>query len=711
MRKVIVAIFVAGVAVVNLQPHSYAQQPAQTQLSQDLSIHATTLGELRTWDTFVTAESRSGDLRLRSVVRDPLLPSREVERFDQFYKGIRIWGGDIVRDSERGVPQSVFGELASPDLQLSTAPALSVGDARAALLCIGGAGALLLVEPDLVISRLDSGDHRLAFTGVVSGSGDVFRAFIDAQTGAELLRFTEVQGQLPGSGQTAVGTGIGVLGDRKKLSVEALGGSFIAFDRHRPPVIETFDMRGNLSRAKLLFDGLIPYSVSDLASDSDNTWSDPSVVDAHAHVSWTYDYYFKRFGRSGLDGRNGPINVSVNAVTQLGALSVSNADLNDFAINAFWCGDCGPSGSGIMNFGSGIPPGVATTSGRNYTYFSGALDIAAHELTHAVTEATSGLVYRNESGALNEAFSDMMGKAVEFFYHAAGNGVGQADYILAKDISRGIRAGALNGDRSLANPRLYGDPDHYSGYVAAAGDNGGVHTNSGIPNHAYYLAIEGGTNRTSGLAVQGVGAANRDQIEKVFYRAFTTLLPASATFSTARIATIQSARDLYGAGSAVERAVTQAWDAVGVTNTSSNLTRMTTLAGTIPARDGFKYYAVITMPATGKYQAVLNWSDPTVDLDLMIARPGCISYSCMLSRAESTTRRPETVCVDVRAGEQYWVLLENFTAKSTSFELGQTISPATGTSCALPGAVTDSSSDAGSDKGSGQGQGHAVRIN
>jgi thermolysin len=95
-------------------------------------------------------------------------------------------------------------------------------------------------------------------------------------------------------------------------------------------------------------------------------------------------------------------------------------------------------------------------------------------------------------------------------------------------------------------------------------DNGGVHINSGIANHAFYLAIEGGTNRTSGLAVQGVGAANREQIERVFYRAFTQMLPTNATFALARAATIQAARDLFGTNSNPERAVTQAWTAVGV---------------------------------------------------------------------------------------------------------------------------------------------------
>src|SRR5207247_9183681 len=93
---------------------------------------------------------------------------------------------------------------------------------------------------------------------------------------------------------------------------------------------------------------------------------------------------------------------------------------------------------------------------------------------------------------------------------------------------------------------------------------GDPHYNSTIASHAFYLAIEGGANRTSGLAVQGVGAANREQIEKAFFRALTVLLPSYATFALTRAATIQSARDLYGAGSNAERAITQAWDAVGV---------------------------------------------------------------------------------------------------------------------------------------------------
>jgi Zn-dependent metalloprotease len=179
-------------------------------------------------------------------------------------------------------------------------------------------------------------------------------------------------------------------------------------------------------------------------------------------------------------------------------------------------------------------------------------------LSHGVTEFSSNLIYLNESGALNEAFSDIMGTSAEFFFQPPGTGSRQADYLIGEDV---IRPGGL---RSMSNPAAYGDPDHYSKRFLGSEDNGGVHTNSAIASQAFYLAIEGGTNATSGRSVQGIGGANREQMEKVFYRGFTELLPANATFSVARAATIQAARDLYGAGGNVERAVTEAWTAVGV---------------------------------------------------------------------------------------------------------------------------------------------------
>jgi Zn-dependent metalloprotease len=95
-------------------------------------------------------------------------------------------------------------------------------------------------------------------------------------------------------------------------------------------------------------------------------------------------------------------------------------------------------------------------------------------------------------------------------------------------------------------------------------DSGGFHTNATIPGHAFFLAVEGGRNRTSGRTVRGVGRERREEIEKAFYRAFVFLLPPTASFRTARGATLQAARDLYGPGSDAVRALGEAWTAVGV---------------------------------------------------------------------------------------------------------------------------------------------------
>jgi len=326
-------------------------------------------------------------------------------------------------------------------------------------------------------------------------------------------------------------------------------------------------MRGDLNRALNVAFGGAPLFPSDLATDSDNVWTDIPTVDAHAYIGWTYDYYFKRHGRRGLDNRDRPILTLVNGLRRENGADPNIPDelRGLFVTNAFWCGACGPAGVGLMYFGNGFPGNlVFQSTGQNWGYLAGSLDVAAHELTHAVTESTSNLIYLNESGALNESFSDIMGTSVEFFYQPVGAGLGQADFVLAEDSVRTPSGAGLQGIRSMVNPIAFGDPDHYSIRFTGTDDNGGVHSNCGIPNHAFFLAVVGGTNRVSGQSVTGVGIANMEQMEKVFYRAFTLLMPANSTFSTARAATIQAARDLYGATGPVVNAVTQAWTAVGV---------------------------------------------------------------------------------------------------------------------------------------------------
>jgi thermolysin len=426
----------------------------------------------------------------------------------------------------------MLGHLA-PTPTIATEPGLTVEMARDRLRAFVDTRGSLLRQPALVVLPLASGGHRLAYHAVIFSNNQAFRIFIDATSGVELLRHSVMHTQ------AAVGTGR---------------------VQQRPPALTTYDVRGDLGRALNVLGGG-PLFASDLARDVDNQWTDPAAVDVHAYIGRTYDYFFTRHSRRGLDDRDRPIVALINGVTQRGALALP-AELFTFAIDAFWCGECGPDGVGLLYFGNGIPPD-STYGGRTWSPLAGALDVVAHELTHAVTHSSSGLIYRNESGALNEAFSDIMGTSVEFFHQPAGAARAQADFIIGEDAIRSPD-GLRHGTRSLSNPGAFGHPDHYSIRYTGSDDDGGVHVNAGIPNHAFYLAVIGGTNRTSGMTVRGVGLAHREQIEKAFYRAFVYMLPASATFSTARAATIQAARDLYGVGSAPELSIAQAWCAVGV---------------------------------------------------------------------------------------------------------------------------------------------------
>jgi bacillolysin len=509
---------------------------------QELRIAASTTPDLAPWAGKLQQMADAGLIRLAQSHDDPLVAGRRHQRFTQLHKAVPVWGAELVVQSSPGGLVSVFGTLYD-GIGLDTTAALSPADAERAARALGGVPIGREGRPELMVLPRIGGGYDLTYKiRMRRADFDIRLLFLDANTGAAVLDLADVKTE------SEVGVGTGVLGDRKKVSANKSGGEFLAEDELRPPRIATFDFHGDFNHL-LAVPGLLD---ADLARDADNNWEDGADVDAHTYAGYTYDYYYRRFGRRGLDNANIAIRNVTHPVSRLDIFGYPDGVIGQFYLNAFYAGD------GIMVYGEGLPNDLVDSEGRHWNYLAGALDIVAHELTHGVTDYTSRLIYRNESGALNESFSDMMGTAVEFFFQPEGSGPLHADYLLGEDV---ITPG---GTRSMANPAAYGDPDHYSLRKLGLEDNGFVHSNSGIPNQAYYLAIEGGTNRVSGIRVTGVGGANRDHIEKVFYRAFTEMLPASANFSTARAATIQAARDLDGAGSATEAAVSQAWTAVGV---------------------------------------------------------------------------------------------------------------------------------------------------
>jgi bacillolysin len=505
-------------------------------------VAAESAPSVREWSGRVDEMLASGDLRVRLVREDTMIPGRRHERLAQFYRGVPVFGGELIRQSDASGTLSVFGRLYE-GIDLDATPRLGPRDVEARLAEKGGRPFGARGGPELVVLPLAGGGYRLVYRtrALFEDVFDVRQCFFDASSGEIVLDYRDLQTQM-------AGIGTGVLGDRKKISVSPSGSEWTTSDRLRPPSIRTYDFRFNVNRLILFLnaDGRPSNLTSrDLGLDSDNVWTDGALVDAHVYAGYVYDYYYERFGRLGLDNANITMHSITHALLRDDWHYYTPDTVGTFFANAFYIGD------GVMYYGDGLPPSVVFF-GRHFNYLAGGLDIVAHELTHGVTDYTSRLIYQGESGALNEAFSDIMGTAVEFFAQPE-----KADYLLGEDV---ITPGGL---RSLKSPESYGDPDHVSDRYRGPQDNGGVHTNSTIVGHVYYLAIEGGRHRL-GTVVQGVGADNREQIEAAFYRAFTSFLAPSAGFVDARDATIHAARELYGQDSPAERALVQAWTAVGL---------------------------------------------------------------------------------------------------------------------------------------------------
>jgi thermolysin len=503
-------------------------------------VEASSGASLRDWSGRVDRLLASRDLVVRLTRDDTMITGRRHERLAQLHKGIPVFGGELTRQSDASGTLTVFGTFYE-GIDVDVTPRMGPREAEARLAERGGRPFGTRGGPELVVLPLEGGGYRLAYRirAFFEQGFDVRQCFLDASTGELVLEYDDLQKQ-------AAGLGTGVLGDRKKISVTPSGSGFTSSDKLRPPAIATYDFRFNVNRLILFLnaDGSPANLTSnDLGTDADNDWTDGALVDAHVYSGYVYDYYFKRHGRHGLDNANIPMNSVTHALRREDYGLYSTGVVFAYFVNAFYAGE------GVMYYGDGLPPSVIL-DGQHVNYLAGGLDVVAHELTHGVTDYSSQLIYNGEPGALNEAFSDMMGTSVEFYFQPE-----KADYLLGEDV---FTPGGL---RSMQNPMAHGDPDHYSIRYTGPLDNGGVHTNSGIANNAFYLAIEGGQHRL-GATVQGVGGARREQIERVFYRAFTSFLVPSANFSQA--ATIQAARELYGGGSPAETAVTQAWTAVGV---------------------------------------------------------------------------------------------------------------------------------------------------
>lgn len=331
-----------------------------------------------------------------------------------------------------------------------------------------------------------------------------------------------------------------------------------------------------------------------ILQETSGSTSDVTIQKAHEYAGTTYDYYSAIHARDSYNGAGATLN--------------STTHYSSGYNNAFWNGS-------QMVYGDG--------DGSTFGPFARALDVVSHELTHAVTEYSADLVYSYESGALNEATSDILGASAEAWKYGV---VDTRTWKIGED----CYTPATSGDalRYMNDPIADGSSkDYYPTRYTGTGDNGGVHLNSGIANLAFKLWVTGGTH-PRGKTTVNVPALNAtvttsmNMGAKIWYRALTVYMTSSTNFAGARTATAQAATDLYGAAAA--DSVHKGWDAVGVPGTPGGGGGTTTLTNgvavsSISASTGAWKHYKITVPS-GQTSLSIVMSGGTGDADMYVKR-------------------------------------------------------------------------------------------
>lgn len=330
----------------------------------------------------------------------------------------------------------------------------------------------------------------------------------------------------------ATGTAATRYSGSKSIQTSISGSSYILSDVTRGNGIQTYDMNTGTN-----YNNAVNFTDNDnnwSAAEHDNAAKDNGALDAHWGAEKTYDYFSSLHNRNSFDNQGAAIQSYVHFDTAYD--------------NAYWNGS-------VMTYGDG--------SGTYFDILT-SLDVAAHEIGHAVCEKTANLAYQKESGAMNEGFSDIWGACVE--YYAAPS---KSTWLIGEDIERRTGSQAL---RSMSDPNSEGQPDTYGGTYwknvnctpTDQNDYCGVHTNSGVLNHWFYILAVGKSGTNDIGDSYNVNGISIDKAAKIAYRLESVYLSANSTFANARTYGIQSAIDLYGAGSPEEIATTNAFYAVGV---------------------------------------------------------------------------------------------------------------------------------------------------
>ena len=458
-------------------------------------------------------------------------------RMHRTYRGLEVVGGDLVVHQNRAGDWKGSSQTLDDSLDLQVTPEVSGSAARSRALApsavtrdIRGAqadSAVLVVDatgssPRLAWKVLSGGTQE-------DGTPSRLASFVDARSGKVFRTEQEIV--------TADGSGQSLYSGTVPLKLTLSGSTYQLKDPTRGNT-STHDMNNKTDSMGCQVFGF-GCSNGTLFTSPDSSFGNGSTssresagVDAQYGTNVTWDYFKLVHGRNGIFGN--------------GSGSLNRVHYGNNYVNAFWDGT-------KMTYGDG--------DGVNYGPLT-SLDVAGHEMSHGVTENSANLTYSGESGGLNEATSDIFGTTVEFY---AGNANDPGDYLIGEefDLKKHV------GFRRMDNPAS--DGKSYNCWSAAVG-SADVHYSSGVGNHFFYLLSEGSGAKTiggvahnsttcNGSTVTGIG---RDAAAKIWYRALTVYMTSSTTYSGARTASLNAARDLYGAGSTQYNTVAASWSAVNV---------------------------------------------------------------------------------------------------------------------------------------------------
>jgi Zn-dependent metalloprotease len=556
------------------------------------------------------------------------LEGRTVVRSHQTFEGRRVWAGEVITHVEADGQVKAFTQGLKAGVSLATgtaklspqqaqdialrslAPKGSLGAAPKVERVVfptrftggfatrfDGATGRTLIDRDLSVwakapteAYVQAYEVKTLLSNAKDGHKEI-NFIVDANTGAILRKWNAVQGDSP-----TTGTGKSFYrGDVPLSTAMAADNTFAlrAMDRGSVPNPYIADQDPTVPAGLTMYYGIVDFNTYNYGflpyqGHATNTWGDGTLmplpmntttwepllefsgdgslawwqgtmsaagdttaVDAHYGLSTTWDFYKNVFGRDGIDDQGTSPFAVVHAFQGNGLM----------LDNAFWA----PWYFGMV-FGEGSYPAFS----NGYMKATTEIDITGHELTHGVTEYSAGLIYQGQSGGLNEATSDMMGKMVQAYADGGATGPNVPNFPAGNldkwKIAHGSAAPGVDALRFMYKPSLDGRSTDcwYDGV-----DLLDVHFSSGAPNRFFYFLCEGASANASSPAYSpylpgGMAGLGNHKAARIWYKTLTEYLASDADFEGARTATIAAAEELHGAGSPEATAVMKAWAAVNV---------------------------------------------------------------------------------------------------------------------------------------------------